>query len=667
MQLWLNNTNAGRPAVILSLGLSYFYSNFYIAGNLSVRGVDYIWPTAAPAAPATNKYLQCDSGGGLSWSTPPSGGGNVTGTGTPNYLTRWSNTTGGLVNSAAYDDGSIFQLQTQQLAVLRPDVYTGPVMCVYNQAQTVQQFTVTESGNLRVIRGLGYQWPSAQGTASQVLTVQSVTTGVATLQWQTPAVAGNVTGTGTINYLTKWNNTTGQLVNSAAYDDGSIFQLQIQQLAVLRPNTYSGPVLCVYDQTQTVQQFTVNQIGDLRVIRGLGYNWPGTQGTAGQVLTVQSVLSGVATLVWQTGGGGGANTFLSNLSESTPGTHSTSQVAINTWLLPATNADGTAANAINLGSPSLKFNAAYLYSGVFIYPAGSSTGSPRAFGWIPSPTAGSTTEASRFLVYGDRNSLQSGDQVRTQLGSYYGIELRGTRLSGTTAPGYATGGTSDPCVSIIPETANGQALYIGPAVTLANSLIEAWNGGTQCFLVAATGSTIIGTRLAANTPLTLNAPSGANGALAKYNVGGVLKHQINFAGSIWSEGGLRIKVMLIQPASGATIDLNNATYADCHTFILDAFNGNFTLLLPPLNATTDGTVYRFICNRRTTTNAVTVKSSGGADINETGVGGTTGWTLKGNAGNDTTAGYQKSARDAIVVGAYCGGSVNQWWISNAVV
>jgi hypothetical protein len=67
-------------------------------------------------------------------------------------------------------------------------------------------------------------------------------------------------------------------------------------------------------------------------------------------------------------------------------------------------------------------------------------------------------------VYGDRNNFQAGDQYRMQIGSYWGLELRGSRLT-SSPPTYVSGLTTDPCVSIIPEVTGNIAL-LGTAAGL---------------------------------------------------------------------------------------------------------------------------------------------------------------------------------------------------------
>jgi hypothetical protein len=477
-----------------------------------------------------------------------------------------------------------------------------------------------------------------------------------------------------VNYLTKYSVVTGsgQIINSSAFDNGSVFQIQNSQLLFLRNNSFSGNCFAIQDQAGTLTLFAVNQAGDLSIIQSVAYHWPVAQGAAGTFLRNDG--SGGLTWVTATGASGitmGSPATLNYMprwsSVTAPGTLIDSGIsddgtlvtfAGSRWILAGS--DGT----INIGDHydvgpknRFRFNAIYLKSGLFVFPRGTSTSSPTTCGFIAlnASTAGATTEATQFFFYGARNMFQSGDQVRTVLASYYGLELRGGRLN-TAGPSFVTGANSDPCVSVIPEVTGNVALMMKPAsgVALTNSLLELWHSAADssaAFSVGPNGGAVIVTNTTSAIPLTMSCPSGANQSLIIGTVGGSQKFKVNFAGSVWSEGGLRHKVALIQPASGATVDVG-ANYMDYHVLILDTLNGSFTLLLPLLNATNDGTMFRIILNRRTSTATVTVKSQTGNDINETTSGATTGWAMHPNT-NDT--------RDALIVGD---NQTSEWWLAN---
>jgi hypothetical protein len=77
------------------------------------------------------------------------------------------------------------------------------------------QFTVDSSGDITKLKNLTYSWPSSHTTDGFLKN-----NGSGTLSWTTIAGAGGVTGTGTDNYIPRWNGTTA-LENSIIYDTGT--------------------------------------------------------------------------------------------------------------------------------------------------------------------------------------------------------------------------------------------------------------------------------------------------------------------------------------------------------------------------------------------------------------------------------------------------------------
>jgi len=80
-------------------------------GSISVRGVDYVWPAADGTA---NYVLSTDGSGNLSWVSN-AGGGSVTGSGTTNYVSKWTSSSA-LGNSVFYDDGTNAYIKGTTLA-----------------------------------------------------------------------------------------------------------------------------------------------------------------------------------------------------------------------------------------------------------------------------------------------------------------------------------------------------------------------------------------------------------------------------------------------------------------------------------------------------------------------------------------------------------------------
>jgi hypothetical protein len=439
-------------------------------------------------------------------------------------------------------------------------------------------------------------------------------------------------------------------------DNGGVFSLgyftMAATLRVGNPSAYTGALeLC----SASSSNYTALQAAATPAA-SLVYVLPANTPTASQVLGVLSIAGSTVNLTWQTAGGTGANIFLSNLAESNPADHSTSQVLINTWLLPATDADGTAAHAINIGGgASKKFNAAYFYSGVFVYPAGSSSGSPRAFGFIPSASPGSTGECSRFLVYGDRNNFQAGDQYRHQISSYWGLEIRGSRLN-SAPPGYISGLTTDPCVSIIPEVGGNIALLVKPAVTITNSLVELWNNtGNALFSVGPHGELIINTVGTSTTPIFANGASGLTQPLFRLLVAGTEKFRITSAGTIVAQqSGTILGVSQIQMSGGASYTL---TPQD-RTVVVDTAIQSTTIFLP-VASSCRGQIYdiyalrqiQLILNSGAATgsgNVITITVQSPDEIN--------GWAASGQTWQMNTASGRKAVRltaDAVL---------NIWWL-----
>jgi hypothetical protein len=94
----LNNGNVGigtTPAYKLDVS-----GDLRVTGRTIFGGVAYTWPSSAGSS---GQVLTTDGSGNLSWSTISGGG--VSGSGTQNYLAKWTGTTT-LGNSIIYDNGT---------------------------------------------------------------------------------------------------------------------------------------------------------------------------------------------------------------------------------------------------------------------------------------------------------------------------------------------------------------------------------------------------------------------------------------------------------------------------------------------------------------------------------------------------------------------------------
>lgn len=288
--------------------------------------------------------------------------------------------------------------------------------------------------------------------------------------------------------------------------------------------------------------FAVTQAGDLSRIKGVNYQWPSPLFTTAPPRFLQCTYFGSAPgtglLAWvelPTTGGitgtGTANTIVewnvggSTLKDSplfddlTAGGVSFSKRLI-----------GVGEGTINLGDvQNHRFGGLYVINGVFIETAATSNqaastrSSPRSFGFFPQYSTAGGDESGQIFLYGTRNLLQSGFAIRTTMGTYYGIELRGTRgqPAGVTP---TTGAASDPCVSIISETTSVPVLVCN-AINGASADLARFQAATTT--VAKVTSTGGGQFDSLQTPLVttgiyvtagnfgLNVNSGSDSALIR--------------------------------------------------------------------------------------------------------------------------------------------------------
>jgi hypothetical protein len=402
-------------------------------------------------------------------------------------------------------------------------------------------------------------------------------------------------------------------------DSGGVFSVGYftldAQFRIGNPNAYTGWLeLCSQSSGNTTKFVCATTPA-----ASLVYVWPANTPAATQVLGVSSIAGSTVTMAWQTGGSGsgvGGNGTVNYLarwsSASIPGTLTDSDIE-NTGTRPSGSLIfhagfllGHSDGFTNMGTTSNRF-ATFYCRAVNMSSVLGTGGAVASAGWQDAAVG----EVNRWWHNGVGTATQTGNGQRLQLYSYHGIEIRGNRRSGS-APAFTTiSGTDSSGVIIFQEINDVPPIVINSAFTLTSSLLVVQNNFT--------------TKLA-----------------------------ITAAGSIWSEGGIRNAVALIQPAGGTNVDLTN--YYGYHILILDTLNGSFTVTLPLLTALNAGIRWRLICNRRTSTQTVTVKCQAGNDINETGVGTTSGWILRPNTNN---------ARDAIVTGDYY--NTQQWWLANLIV
>lgn len=109
---------------------------------------------------------------------------------------------------------------------------------IEDQTIGTNDIAIRTGANQHEYNGVGYLWPGTPPVATDVLTVQSIAAGVATLTWATP-----VGGSGTANTLAKWSTGGTDLEDSQITDDGTdltialagtgIFDLQVSGVSAL--------------------------------------------------------------------------------------------------------------------------------------------------------------------------------------------------------------------------------------------------------------------------------------------------------------------------------------------------------------------------------------------------------------------------------------------------
>jgi len=211
-------------------------------GSATLRGVKYLFPSADGS---NNYVLSTDGSGNLAWSSA-SGIGAVDGSGTANYLSKWSDSDT-LTSSILQDDGLVLLAggdlepetdSTYELgsSALRWDsLYVGSINAeghilpsttstydigasgtVWREvyADTVNTGELVATGST-TLRGVKYLWPGADGSSSQALT----TDGAGNLSWV--SVAAGLSGSGTANYIAKWT-AADTLANSLIQDNSLV-------------------------------------------------------------------------------------------------------------------------------------------------------------------------------------------------------------------------------------------------------------------------------------------------------------------------------------------------------------------------------------------------------------------------------------------------------------
>ena len=163
----------------------------------------------------------------------------------------------------------------------------------------------------------------------------------------------------------------------------------------------------------------------------------------------------------------------------------------------------------------------------------------------------------RFLLDG-ADGWQSGNGQRSQLYSYYGLELRGNTIS--SAPSFVSGnGGADPGVSIINTQSSIKALAVLGASGQTGNLQEWQNSnGTALSIVGASGNFGIGTSAIGNGQLVVNQPN-SSGDIFSASQSGTTLFNIDNSGNTRITGSLCVKGTFSTACSGSTAGTIYAT------------------------------------------------------------------------------------------------------------
>jgi len=261
--LFFDNTNKrigignANPASTLSVGTT---SQFQVNSNgnpVKINSVSYSWPSSQGSA---NQILSNDGSGNLTWTSLGYLGWSITGNAGTNPSTNYIGTSdaqplmfgysGNLIGKLYQETGNTksdfilyspnlskftqigtdqlwnvgqiyttantLELWSNALKALTLDgnqnaIFTGKIgIGTSNPASSLSigsssQFQVDNNGNPVKINNVSYSWPSAQGSANQVLT----NNGSGTLSW-----ANAHSGSGSASQVTFWNGTYSQSSNS---------------------------------------------------------------------------------------------------------------------------------------------------------------------------------------------------------------------------------------------------------------------------------------------------------------------------------------------------------------------------------------------------------------------------------------------------------------------
>lgn len=256
---------------------------------------------------------------------------------------------------------------------------------------------LNNSGATMTIRGVTYTMPAADGSSGQVLQ----TNGSGTLSWAA-ASSGFVTGSGTTGTVPKWSSTSG-LGNSIMVESSGTIRFGTNpgqsgiigipndtwitarnsgnsaDLNVIKVNT-SGSVLIgstslVVTASGGLTSATLTT--GTTTLNGVGYTWPGADGTNGYVLST----NGSGTLSWVAQSGGGISGLTTGtIPKAASSTTLADSLISESGSTVQVNAHLDLNNGIGSGSGRLKINGTQVV-GTRITGYGTPTSGARGGSW----------------------------------------------------------------------------------------------------------------------------------------------------------------------------------------------------------------------------------------------------------------------------------------------